>query len=263
MKKIAILNDTRGYHLGCEFVNHNLVTLCEKHNMKPVGTFAINKPRRLKIPGVDAIIINGEGTFHHSNGYQLDKAISICEGKKTFLINTVYDSPESKKKPNFELISCRESISAKECNADLVVPDLSLYHMPKVKPGKPMRIGYTSGVTPENRGILGHLPNHRPIRGTEGYLEWLNSLDLFVTGRFHGICMAAYYGIPFLAFKSNSHKNEGILKDMGCSELLIEEEKQIAHKMRDARCLISKAHKYAMDAKEKQEKLFERIYRAI
>jgi hypothetical protein len=75
--------------------------------------------------------------------------------------------------------------------------------------------------------------------------------------------MAAYYGIPFLAFKSNSHKNEGILKDMGCSELLIEEEKQIAHKMRDARCLISKAHKYAMDAKEKQEKLFERIYRAI
>jgi hypothetical protein len=261
--KIAILNDTRGYHLGCDLVNQNLVKLCQKYGMTSVGTYAINRPNRQKIPQVDAIIINGEGTFHHTNGYQLDKAIEQCEGKKAFLINTVFDSPEYKKKLNFDLIACRESISAKECNADLVVPDLSMYEMPRVKTDKRMRIGYTAGVTPENRDILGNLPNHRPIRGTENYLKWLNSLDLFVTGRFHGICMAAYYDIPFLAFSSNSHKNEGILKDMGCEELLIKEEREIAHKMRDARILIDKAHKYAMDAKEKQEKLFALISKSI
>lgn len=257
--KVAILNDTRGFHLGCELVNQNLVKLCLKHGLEPVGTYALNRPREQKLPQVDVIIVNGEGTFHHANGTQLDRAIEDCEGKRAFLINTVFDKPDFKKELNFDLIATRESISAKECNADLVVPDLSLYSMPKVKTNKRVRIGYTAGVTPENKDILGHLPNHRPIRGTEDYLKWLNSLDLFVTGRFHGICMAAYYNIPFLAFSSNSHKNEGILKDMGCEELLIKEEREISHKMRSARHLIDKAHRYAMDAKRKQEKLFEVI----
>lgn len=262
--KIAILNDTRRYHLGCDLVNQNLTTLCEKYGLEVKGIYSICRPRPMRdLEEIDAIIVNGEGTFHHNNGYQLDKAIEQCKGKKSFLINTVYDKPDHKKELNFDLIATRESLSAGNLGIKTVVPDLSLYSMPKVKTDKRIRIGYTAGVTPENRDLLEGLPNHKSMRTTPNYLKWLNSLDLFVTGRFHGICMAAYYDIPFLAFRSNSHKNEGILNDMGCSELLIEREEEIAHKMRTARQLIDKAHKYAQEAREKQERLFEQISRTI
>lgn len=216
----------------------------------------------------DIVIVNGEGTMHHGNGYQLDRTIDLCKGKRAFLINTVFDKPEFRNKLNFELIATRESLSAEQVKKHtdtevMVVPDLSLYQMPKVFTDVSYKIGYTSGITPENKDILGHLKNHRSMIKDPDYLKWLNALDFYVTGRFHGVCMAAYYGIPFLAFKSNSHKIEGMLKDMGCSDLLIEREEEISHKLRLGRHLIDKAQKYAKEARAKQEQLFEKLSRTI
>lgn len=37
--------------------------------------------------------------------------------------------------------------------------------------------------------------------------------SLVVTGRFHGICLAILAKRPFVAFASNTHKIEGLLKD--------------------------------------------------
>ena len=91
------------------------------------------------------------------------------------------------------------------------------------------------------------------------YQLWLKSLELYVTGRFHGVCLAAMIGVPFLALSSNSHKIEGILKDMDCSKLLIFSIDEVKDKKELAIKLITKAHTYAIEAKQKVGKLFQRI----
>ena len=91
------------------------------------------------------------------------------------------------------------------------------------------------------------------------YLIWLQSLDLYVTGRFHGLCLSALMGIPFLALSSNSHKIQAILKDMKCSELLITDIKKVANKKQQAIESLPKVYKYVQEAKKKIELLFEKI----
>ena len=47
-------------------------------------------------------------------------------------------------------------------------------------------------------------------RGQAGAIA---SASVVVTGRFHGICLAILAGRPFVAFASNTHKIEGLLRD--------------------------------------------------
>lgn len=57
----------------------------------------------------------------------------------------------------------------------------------------------------------------------EKALPDLQSAETVVTGRFHGVCLAILAGRPFLAFRSNTHKVEGLLRDANlgpCARLL-------------------------------------------
>ena len=46
-----------------------------------------------------------------------------------------------------------------------------------------------------------------------GQISAIASASVVVTGRFHGICPAILAGRPFVAFASNTHKIEGLLRD--------------------------------------------------
>ena len=102
MKKVAVFNDTSGgRHFGCVAVMTNLVTLLLQNNMEPhffwpVGVdWRSHKEEIVKhLDGLDAIIVNGEGTIH--NDITRTRAASLLElgqfcrhelNKPCFLVN--------------------------------------------------------------------------------------------------------------------------------------------------------------------------------
>jgi polysaccharide pyruvyl transferase WcaK-like protein len=93
----------------------------------------------------------------------------------------------------------------------------------------------------------------------EAYILWAKSLDLLITGRFHGVCLSVLANTPFLAYESNSHKIRGILKDMGCEKLLITKREQEVSHAQIAKKIFTKSQKYLSTAKGKINKLFEDI----
>lgn len=63
---------------------------------------------------------------------------------------------------------------------------------------KLLQLGHASGWAPQfHRGQAAAIP----------------LASVVVTGRFHGICLAILAGRPFVAFASNTHKIEGLLRD--------------------------------------------------
>jgi polysaccharide pyruvyl transferase WcaK-like protein len=146
MIKIAIINDTRkSSHFGCMLVMDNLLTLLEKNNVEVVWTWAVSvdwrkhKKKIMKKPKVDAIIVNGEGTIHHSKDRNSAKALAefACfsnEVLKTpsYLINaTLYenDAAEYQKLKEYRAIYVRDKGSLQELGQHHLegkyVPDLT------------------------------------------------------------------------------------------------------------------------------------------
>jgi hypothetical protein len=62
---------------------------------------------------------------------------------------------------------------------------------------------------------------HAPAPPLEVLLDMVASSECFVTGRFHGICLALLTRTPFLALASNSHKTEGMLASLGMEDRLL------------------------------------------
>ncbi len=297
MRKAILINDTsKECHIGCIGVIDNIERLCGENNIKLIGKFTRSeivdktRPRDLK-NGIDRssiIIINGEGSLHHhprrnTEWFPLVLKM-IPNDKKVVLINTLWQDMKELKEDiklldKLDLISVRESYSYEDLisvypkkEKIIITPDILF--ATKID-NKMVKIGYGDSVHMELRQNLRkrtiffplnciHKGTYRNIIETimptlYSYQLWLKSLELYVTGRFHGVCLAAMTGTPFLALPSNSHKIEGILKDMDCSELLINSVDEINAKKEIAIELIPKAHKYAVEAKQKIENLFKRI----
>ena len=146
MIKVAIINDTRiTSHYGCMLVMENLLALLEKNDVEIVWTWDVSvdwrKHKRtiLNQPKVDAIIVNGEGTIHHSKDRKFAKALAEFaqfsnEVLKTpsYLINaTLYknDAEEYKKLNEYRAIYVRDKGSLEELNSfeleGRYVPDLT------------------------------------------------------------------------------------------------------------------------------------------
>lgn len=78
-----------------------------------------------------------------------------------------------------------------------------------------MRSRRVAGALIYNPGVSGH------CKSIDDFLTVICSSRLVVTGRFHMLCICLILEIPFLAIKSNSHKIESMLEDIGLSERLI------------------------------------------
>lgn len=144
--KVAVFNDTRcTLHYGCEIVMQTIVTQLNKRNIDPVFFWPVGKDWRTNthifsdFHGIDAIIVNGEGSIHHSN--KRERAHYLTEiarffdenyGIPSFLINTTVDEIGDDIIENlryFRKIWVRESASKKILEAkgitSEVVPDLT------------------------------------------------------------------------------------------------------------------------------------------
>lgn len=146
MTKIAIINDTRvTSHYGCMLVMENLLALLAKNGVEVLWTWDVSvdwrkhKNKILKMPKVDAIIVNGEGTIHHSKDRKFAKALAeFAEFSNkilktpSYLINaTLYknDAIEYLKLKEYRAIYVRDKGSLEELNSfeleGQYVPDLT------------------------------------------------------------------------------------------------------------------------------------------
>lgn len=73
VKKVAIFNDTRRTsHYGCEFVMQGIIAELNRRNIEPILFWPVGYDWRCnadfieKLSAVDGIIVNGEGSIHHS-----------------------------------------------------------------------------------------------------------------------------------------------------------------------------------------------------
>ncbi len=291
MKKAILINDTSNErHIGCDNVIKNIRYLCMKNDIDIIKTFTrqdVNNRHPLlieKIKEIDIIIINGEGSLHDAYGRRwfIGLLDIIPESKKTVLINAVWHNMGTiKQMDKLSLISVREANSYESLMKDYpniarvwVIPDV-IFYTPKMP--KELTIGYGDSVSGSVASQLDKLGNYFPLQynrkgnpiyspyiarnGIYSYLKWLKTLDLHITGRFHGVCLSAMAGTPFLAIASNARKIEGILRDMGCSELLITSIKEKETKAQRAQELILNAIHYAHGAPYRIEYLFKLIGR--
>lgn len=84
MKKAVILNDTSGFHHGCDIVMKNIVLLLKLNDIEVIANNNVstkwteNKLFLNACQNADIAIINGEGSIHHN----VDNAIYILSFAK-------------------------------------------------------------------------------------------------------------------------------------------------------------------------------------
>lgn len=278
-RKAILLNDTSNEnHLGCGLVIQNIKKLCRENKVTLLDTFERKNihpanPRLLSnIELCDFIIVNGEGSLHHSS--EATSGLIEFGDKPKVLINAVWDKMflVGDSLNNFSYISVRENRSCSEIIKSVskarvhIVPDMIFYATGSVIIHK---IGYGDSVMDFVREKFKKERNYFPMQVTASYpdiyayVNWLKSLDLYVTGRFHGVCLAMMFQVPFLAVPSNSHKIEGLLEDCGCSDLLIRDKKEVLLKKKRAKELVPQAYSYAASAKQKIEESFKAAIHSI
>lgn len=163
--KVAVFNDTRTSrgHFGCHVVMRSLEISLRGAGIEPVWFWPVAKDWRAHhndLPrkgSVDAVIVNGEGTIHHSELNQWAEILAdVAEFSRehlsvpAFLINATLCNNSSrlyKKLSNFDMLFVRDSASLAELESNglkgVVVPDLT-FALQEEGVGKRVRQGVGS-----------------------------------------------------------------------------------------------------------------------
>lgn len=167
-RKAVILNDTSNeLHHGCRTVMRNIRCLLRKRNIELIATnpssvdWQPNKRFVEDIQKSDIVIVNGEGTLHHSQrtGLYLVKVSEYCKklAIPVVLINSTYyrnNEEFANYTKNFDLIFVRQSLSQdelkeKNINSE-VVPDMTFYDTINIsEKEKTSKIGFTDTFSTE------------------------------------------------------------------------------------------------------------------
>lgn len=163
MKKAVIVNDTSfEAHHGCELVVNNIRNLLLKNDIEVINTNPVwknweeNNKFLKDLKNSDLVLVNGEGTIHHSQirAKQLVKIAKYSKqlNKKVVLINSTIQDNDNDIIENlkyFDLIFVRESLSKKELEKygikSEVVADMTFYNQFN-KSFKRDKIGVTDSV---------------------------------------------------------------------------------------------------------------------
>jgi hypothetical protein len=191
-----------------------------------------------RLAGIDAVIVNGEGTIHHGAGLHLLTILSGAQeiGLPTFLVNAVFQDCEQdlqtlKQLTEFTVRDAASSAYLKCLGVPhRVVLDSILEASFDATPKNDFRnkIVITDWHFARNQDVgsalqkllreLGSDAIFYPLEGPEREKDWRHAVadfsqaGLIVTGRHHGVCLAGMAGVPFVALGSNTWKVEGMLK---------------------------------------------------
>ena len=335
MKKAVILNDTSfESHHGCETVVKNIKALLLQNGIQTIDTHPVGKPWIenksfiANMSQADIVIVNGEGTLHHSQPRAKD-LVSVGKYVKeklnipVVLINSTCQENNSEiieSMKCYDLIFVRESLSQQElAQYDIkskVVPDMSFYSQYDLSQKVTTeRVGITDSVyfdlseklyllslqegyeflpAKTNSKIKKHTayalfkyaksnlfkavryPFHKLniikfkykkirkfyyINDYESYVNKIATSQFMIIARYHSLCFSLKTLTPFLALKSNSHKIEGILSDVGIGKSRIVTEAEITSSQFKEFTSEEKSNilKYINEAPHKIEGMFKEI----
>jgi hypothetical protein len=191
-----------------------------------------------KLAGLDAVIVNGEGTIHHGAGLHLLAILAGAQemGLPTFLVNAVFQECEQdletlKKLTDFTVRDAASSDYLKKLGVPhRVVLDSILEAAFETTPAHDFRdkVVITDWHCVRNHDVgaalqalqqeLGSEAIYYPLESPEREKDWRHAVAdlaqarLVVTGRHHGVCLAGMAGVPFVALGSNTWKVEGMLR---------------------------------------------------
>ncbi|NBK99521.1 MAG: methyltransferase domain-containing protein, partial [Erysipelotrichia bacterium] len=283
MKKAILINDTsNANHHGCSYVKEAIVENLEKRNYTLIKSsfngenWITNQQLVELIRTVDLIIVNGEGTLHHSQNTAIELVkiakFAYDNSIKCVLINSVFqDNNEfiNQYMKYFDLIFVRETRSKYELMRigvdSEVVPDLSFYSCKQSKQNDQKKsIGVTDSVyqqltdglyeyaiakqcdfipiLKQNAGYVSTKYDQYCQASNSEYYEKIANTNFIICARYHSLCLALQAEVPFLAISSNSHKIEGLLEDIGLScDRLVQYEELLT---RNTPCFYSEKEKY-------------------
>lgn len=212
-----------------------------------------NSAVHTQLQEVDAVVVNGEGTIHHGAGLHLLALLQSAQdlGKRTLLVNsviqqcdlyhdvlrrlddlTVRDACSSEYlsghgiKNRIVVDSIVEADFSGEAKLDFsgktVVTD---FHHSRKDVG-----GALEKLLRENPDAV-YCPLENPAREKDWqhFVANLRTARLVVTGRHHGVYLAALAGTPFVALPSNTWKIEGTLALFGTRIRMVEDYRQLDH----------------------------------
>ncbi|MDH6268496.1 hypothetical protein M2360_003902 [Rhizobium sp. SG_E_25_P2] len=259
--RILIVNNTEKleinkHHAGCKLVMSQINAHLVRHGMQVVGwvneTIGFNSVLEVdpNLDGVDAIVINGEGTFH-DNAPRSINLLLLCEklkshfNKKIIFINGLWQNNNAfmtKVLEGFDMISVRDQRSLSEISRKTQVsynPDMtwSCSFARKSAPGKDVAIidciyedkgrklmelaiesgkdYWVMGAYYKNVFAMLKADRRLPMVATTG--EEFGDYRSVVTGRYHGACLALISGCSVMYTPSNSHKTEAMFDEIGLS----------------------------------------------
>lgn len=101
------------------------------------------------------------------------------------------------------------------------------------------------------------------ISSYDAYIDKIASLKFIFIGRYHSLCFALKTLTPFIAVKSNSHKIEGILNDIGLSNRIKKKEVNKSDILEFSEIEKNRINEYIKTAPLKIEKMFEDIKKIL
>lgn len=181
----------------------------------------------------DVILINGEGTIHHSGPraqFLLDLILRAkLAKKKTLLVNALfqqYECPTTDLLQDLELLAVREPRSAAFARRYGGVPLVLLDSA-----ADPMFLNSGRALDLRHRCLIGGFHEkgllYDPFGEIDGQkltmrnnsfediVATLRSAEVYLTAQHHGVYAAALAGCPFVSTPSNSHKIEGFVEWTG------------------------------------------------
>lgn len=213
-------------HCGCAAVWTSLDRLARQNGWRVVSG-----------SDYDALILNGEGTMHHSSeGWRRKMKIlseALASGKSAYLVNTVWQENAADYDDILRGLSgvwVREVESQRDLRerhgVDATVsPDISIFHLDRpwfgVRDfrGLPVKTDFYSHefqnfAVPKTAELVGM--KQIAMSGKWGaFVASLKSAAFLATGRHHAVYAAIAARIPFAAMEGNTHKISGIIKTAG------------------------------------------------
>lgn len=266
--KAVLLNDTTKIpadvdHFGCALVLETICCQLERVGIELLETRGIERELKGMPRDLDLVIVNGEGSVH--DGYR-QELVEVASRFPTAFINGVYQkNPYTPAVRDFRYVSVRESLSALSFREHgvlaEVVPDVifanerlrSLRAFPFLA-----EVGVTDNVaggTPEGRHLI------RAHQDVESFVEELGAHRGLCVGRFHAAVVAAVLGIPFSAWKSNTHKIEGLVRDMGIPHLCFSSYEEAIRNVPER--IEESVVEYVSTAPQRIERMFEKLVECI
>jgi len=222
--RCILINDTSRYHWGSHRVIQYLIKDIHSAGLTLLGTLPTNMFSTPHWDSADTVILNGEGSIHH------DRPLSCAllelltrayrEGKKTFLINAVFQGmtmrPEWVEALKHSYVSVREIVSHWEPEQWGIPSEihLDLSYFGDV-PGTPLpqvdlvvgKSFYLKDYRPEGVPVVDIFQQH-----WNQVVNRLRSAAILFTGRHHEMYAACKARCSFAVLSGNTWKNEGLLR---------------------------------------------------